>query len=64
LATAQKHAQANGWTQAKWYEPMMKALANGGIAELKDLVKKGIVPVLALSAFGAMSGEEETQPQI
>lgn len=61
LATVEKHAATNGWTQASWYRPMMEALASGGIAKVKELVSKGIVPVVALGAVGALSGEQEPE---
>jgi hypothetical protein len=61
LSTVEKHASANGWTQAPWYRPMMEALADGGIAKLKELVNKGVVPVVTLGLIGSLYGEGEPE---
>jgi hypothetical protein len=44
LTTANKLADEYKLTQAKWYTPMMQALQNGGLPELKKLVEAGVVP--------------------
>lgn len=61
LATVEKHAAQNGWSQADWYRPMMEGLAQGGIAKLKELVKQGIVPVVALGVVGSLMGQGQEQ---
>ena len=35
---------------------MMEGLRDGGIPRLKELVKQGVVPVVALTAAGGMPG--------
>jgi len=62
LAKANEWSAKNGFTQAEWYRPMMEGLAQGGIARLKELVKQGVVPVVALSALG-LSQLDEDPPQ-
>ena len=55
-------AEQYGFTQAPFYRPMMEALSTGGLAALKELVAKGIVPVAALSAIvNSMQPEEAMQ---
>jgi hypothetical protein len=52
LSAVQQQAQKHGLTQAPYYEPMMKALASGGLPALKDLIAKGVVPVAVLGMLG------------
>jgi hypothetical protein len=62
LAVVEQFAAQHGMTQAPFYKPMMQALSTGGLAALKDLVAKGIVPVAALGVItSAMQGEEQMQ---
>lgn len=44
MTTANEFAAKNNLTQAKWFNPMMQALRDGGLPELKKLVDAGIVP--------------------
>lgn len=44
MTTANEFAAKNNLTQAKWFNPMMQALRDGGLPELKKLVDAGVVP--------------------
>lgn len=52
LRTAEDFFAKHNLTAAPWYRPMMEGIQNGGLQELKRLVKAGIVPAVALAAFG------------
>ena len=55
-------AAQHGFTQAPWFKPMMEALGTGGLASLKELVAKGVVPVAAFSVIaGSMQPSEGMQ---
>lgn len=64
LAKTEEFAAANNLTQAEWYRPMMEALSTGGIEKLKELVKQGIVPVVALGIIGSLEGEQEPETAV
>jgi hypothetical protein len=64
LAKTEKWAAENNLTQAPWYRPMMEALSTGGLTKLKELVEKGIVPVVALGALGAMTGKDGSEEAV
>jgi hypothetical protein len=62
LAVVEQFAAQHGMTQAPYYRTMMEALSTGGLAALKDLVAKGVVPVAAFTAVvQTMQGEEQMQ---
>jgi hypothetical protein len=61
LAAATAQAQKHGLTAAPFYEPMMQALSTGGLPALKDLIKKGVVPVAVLGMLGL--GQMDTAPE-
>jgi hypothetical protein len=55
LKTVEAQAAKHGWTQAPWFRPMMEGLRDGGLPRLKELVRQGVVPVVALTAIGGLS---------
>lgn len=58
LSTTEALAAKHGWNTAPYYRPMMEALSTGGLAKLKELVAKGIVPAAAFATIaGAVMGE-------
>ena len=62
LKHTQDVAEMHGFSQAPWFKPMMEALGTGGLASLKDLVAKGVVPVAAMTAImQGMQPEEQMQ---
>jgi len=58
LQAAEDFATKKGMQSAPWYRPMMEALSTTGLAGLKELVAKGIVPVSALAAVLAQAPTE------
>lgn len=61
LARTQKIAAAKGWTQAPFYEPLMRALSLGpgkALAELKRLRAEGVVPAAVMVDLGIDEGGE------
>jgi hypothetical protein len=62
LRHTEEIAAQHGFTQAPWFKPMMESLSTGGLASLKDLVAKGVVPVAAMTAImQGMQPEEQMQ---
>jgi hypothetical protein len=55
-----KQSQALNLTNASWYEPMMKALKEGGLPKLKELVKAGIVPAIALTVAPSIYQQDQS----
>ena len=54
-----KQSQALNLTNASWYEPMMNAIREGGLPKLKELVKAGIVPAIALTVAPSIYQQEQ-----
>jgi hypothetical protein len=49
-------------TQAPWFAPAMRAIAEGGLAKLKTLIKAGVVPA-ALLALGFQAAPRPSPAQ-
>lgn len=54
LDVVRRFVAEQGWTAAPYYEPMMKALATGGLAKLEELVKAGVVPVVVFGSVKSL----------
>lgn len=65
LDAVTQYATAHKLTQASWYPIAMKAIATGGLAKLKTLVKQGIVPaaVLAIGLSAVPPPSQSQSPQ-